>query len=185
MAWIKILDEQQADGQLHKVYDDIRKARGKVANILKVQSLRPRAMEGHIALYESIMFEASNISRQEREMIAVAVSSANHCKYCVSHHSEALRYYWNDPIMVQNLIERGQDMDLPIREKTMLHYAIKLTRKPDEIEEKDVEALRDQGLTDVDILDLAQVVAYFNFVNRMALGLGVEFSLEEMRGYNY
>lgn len=185
MAWIKILDEQQADGALRKVYDHIRKARGKVANILKVQSLRPRAMEGHIDLYESIMFESSNISRQEREMIAVAVSSANHCAYCVAHHSEALRYYWHDPTMVQSLIERGEAMDLSMREKTILHYAMKLTRQPDKIEQNDVEALRNQGLSDVDILDVAQVVAYFNFVNRMAIGLGVEFSEEETQGYNH
>jgi len=185
MAWIRVMEDSEADERLRAVYERVATARGKVANILKVQSLRPEAMEGHIDLYRSIMFAPSNISRAEREMIAVAVSSANRCAYCVAHHAEALRHYWREPGRVEALIENGDVEDLPPRARAMLRYAVKLTRAPSEMTEADVEALREAGLSDTAILDVAQVVAYFNFVNRMAVGLGVEFSEEELRGYEY
>ncbi|MBU0595443.1 peroxidase-related enzyme [Candidatus Bipolaricaulota bacterium] len=185
MAWIRVVEESEADETLRAVYGRIAKARGKVANILKVQSLRPDAMAGHIDLYRSIMFAPSNITRAEREMIAVAVSAADHCAYCIAHHAEALRRYWREPGRVEALIEKGDVQDLPMRTRSMLRYAVKLTREPGAVSASDVESLRKAGLSDVDILDVAQVVAYFNFVNRMAVGLGVEFSEEETKGYEY
>lgn len=185
MAWIDVVNESEADERLRAVYEQIAKSRGKVANILKIQSLRPEAMEGHINLYRSIMFAPSNISRAEREMIAVAVSSANHCTYCVNHHAEALRHYWREPGRVDALIETGDAQDLAPRARAMLRYAIKLTREPAAMSASDVESLREAGLSDTDILDIAQVVAYFNFVNRMAVGLGVQFSENELKGYEY
>lgn len=185
MAWINVVHESEADETLRAVYERIAKARGKIANILKVQSLRPEAMQGHIDLYRSIMFAPSNISRAEREMIAVAVSSANHCAYCVNHHAEALRHYWREPGRVDALIETGDAQELTPRARAMLRYASKLTREPGAMNASDVDSLREAGLSDTDILDIAQVVAYFNFVNRMAVGLGVAFSEEEIKGYEY
>ncbi len=185
MAWIRVIGEQEADEALRNAYERIGKARGKVANILKIQSLRPTAMEAHIDLYKAIMFGPSNVSREEREMIAVAVSSANHCAYCVAHHGEALKHYWRDAERVEAFIERPDMSELSARAKAMLQYAVKLTRQPDEITEDDVGRLRRVGLSDLDILDIAHVVAYFNFVNRMAVGLGVEFSDEETQGYKH
>lgn len=185
MAWIRVIHEHEADNALRCLYESIAAARGKVANIVKVQSLRPSAMRAHIDLYKTVMFEASGITRAEREMIAVAVSSANHCAYCVAHHAEALRHYWEDATTLQALIEQREVPGISDRDNAMLQYAVKLTKHPREIAEEDVQALRTQGLSDIDILDLAQVVAYFNFVNRMAIGLGVEFSQEEMEGYKH
>ena len=81
MAWIGIVDEPQTEGELREAYDRVASARGRVANILKIHSLSPRAMTTHLELYRQIMFGRSELSRRERETIAVAVSSANACHY--------------------------------------------------------------------------------------------------------
>lgn len=81
MAWIKMIEESEADGALRKVYDEVGAARGRVANILKIHSVHPEAMSTHLALYRELMFGRSELSRPERELIAVAVSVANHCHY--------------------------------------------------------------------------------------------------------
>ncbi|MCI0390850.1 MAG: carboxymuconolactone decarboxylase family protein [Acidobacteria bacterium] len=81
MAWIKVIDEEQADDKLREAYDQVSKARGSVANILKIHSLHPKVMTSHLALYRELMFGPSELTRAEREMIAVSVSVANHCHY--------------------------------------------------------------------------------------------------------
>ena len=81
MAWIKVIDEPEADGELQRVYATVKDARGSAANILKVHSLAPGTLSAHLALYRTLMFGRSDVSRADREMIAVAVSVANACHY--------------------------------------------------------------------------------------------------------
>lgn len=81
MAWIKVVDEYDADERLRRAYEEVGAARGRVANILKLHSIRPAAMSAHLALYRELMFGRSELSRAERETIAVAVSVANNCHY--------------------------------------------------------------------------------------------------------
>ncbi|MCI0485236.1 MAG: carboxymuconolactone decarboxylase family protein [Blastocatellia bacterium] len=81
MAWIKIIDEADASGALEDAYKETGAARGRVANILKVHSVHPQVMSAHLALYRELMFGRSELSRADRELIAVAVSKTNHCHY--------------------------------------------------------------------------------------------------------
>jgi uncharacterized peroxidase-related enzyme len=81
MAWIKIIDQAEADGSLRASYDEVGASRGRVSNILKIHSLHPEAMTAHLRLYGELMFGRSDLSRTEREIIAVAVSAANNCRY--------------------------------------------------------------------------------------------------------
>lgn len=185
MAWIRIVDDAEATGQLKETYDQIRGKRGKVANIIKVQSLNPQAMQAQMDLYYSLMFGESGLTRPERELIAVVVSAANRCEYCVNHHGEALNYYWKDREKLQRLAQDFESVELPDRTRRVLEYAVKLTLTPGEMEEADVEALREHDLSDEDILNINLIVSYFNFVNRIATGLGVEVTPEEMQGYKY
>lgn len=151
MSWIAEVDEAAAEGEIAELYAELREQRGKVSNILKVHSLRPQALKHHLDLYMGLMFGAGGLSRRQRELLAVAVSQANDCAYCVAHHVEALgRYVRDEP----QLAALGHDA-----------------------------ALRDVGLADEDILLTNLVVAYFNFVNRIALGLGVEHGADEVSGY--
>ena len=90
MSWIREIEIENAQGELKAVYDQLLESRGKIANILKVHSLNPGSMRTHLEMYMQLMFGRSCLSRAERETIAVAVSAANDCAYCVNHHAEAL-----------------------------------------------------------------------------------------------
>ena len=130
-----------------------------------------------------LMFARSGLSRKEREAIAVVVSANNECSYCVSHHYEPLTRYEKDQ-QVLSTIRNADKLDtLDDRLAGMLRHAAKLTTTPHQVSSEDVRNLRDLDLSDRDILDITLIVAYFNFVNRIALGLGVDHSEEEVQGY--
>ena len=185
MPWIEVIDEEDADGKLRECYDKAMGKRGKLSNIMKIHSLLPETMTSHLDLYMKVMFNHSGLSRQEREMVAVVVSAANNCKYCTSHHTEALEFYWKDKTKVEQLGEDFRKMALEPRQQALVEYAHKLTLTPEQVSKGDVLILKEQGLSDEEVLNLALVVGYFNFVNRIILGLGVEFSAEEIEGYKY
>ena len=172
MAWIKEIEVEEAEGKLKEVYNRILKRTDKVANILKVHSLNPEVLEAHLELYERVMFGESNLSRGQREMIAVVVSSANTCDYWETHHGESLRIASEESIMDQ-VKKNYKTADISKAEKVMLYYAEKLTQKSYTIQKSDIEKLRTVGFSDHDIFDMNQVCAYFNYVNRIADGLGV------------
>ncbi len=183
MAWIDEIDVDEAEDKLEAIYAELVEKRGKVSNILKVHSLNPEAMENHLDLYMTVMFGQSGLSRVEREAVAVVVSATNDCAYCVNHHAEALRRYVKDNETLEMLMMADGLETLEPRLSNIVRHAEKLTSAPSAMTESDLGELRAVGLSDRDILDLTLVTAYFNFVNRVAQGLGVEFTPEEMGGY--
>ena len=183
MSWIDEVDVAAAEGQLESIYAELVARRGKVANILKVHSLNPEAMQNHLDLYMTLMFGESGLTRAEREAVAVVVSATNDCAYCVKHHAEALRRHIDDDETLEMLMSADGLETLEPRLSNIVRHAEKLTSAPSAMTESDLGELRAVGLSDRDILDLALVTAYFNFVNRIALGLGVEFTPDEITGY--
>lgn len=183
MSWIKEVEVSEAEGKLAETYAALLKQRGKVANILKVHSLNPEAMGDHLDLYMTIMFGKSGLSRAEREAIAVVVSASNDCDYCVNHHAEALRRYIKDEEVIGLLMSSDGLETLEPRLSNIVRHAEKLTTAPGAMTESDLAELRAVNLSDGDILDLTLVVGYFNFVNRIALGLGVAYNDDELSGY--
>lgn len=186
MSWIDVIDEQAAEGRLAEVYDRIGGKRGKVANIMRVHSLKPEAMDAHLDLYLAVMFETSGLTRENREVIAVAVSAANDCPYCITHHAEALNAYWRDDERLEAFVDDPFGYQgLDDRQRVLVDYALQLTDQPAGISQTAIEELRAAGLDDEEILCANLVAGYFNFVNRVALGLGVDFSDREAGGYEY
>jgi uncharacterized peroxidase-related enzyme len=183
MSWIDEVEISAAEGRLAEIYAELIEKRGKVSNILKVHSLNPDAMSNHLDLYMTLMFGKSGLSRAEREAIAVVVSASNDCTYCVKHHTEALRHHIKDEETLTTLMEADGLETLEPRLSNIVRHAEKLTSAPGAMTESDLGELRAVGLSDKDILDLTLVVAYFNFVNRIALSLGVSFTADELRGY--
>ena len=183
MSWIDEIEIDAADGKLADMYAELIEKRGKVSNILKVHSLNADAMGGHLDLYMTLMFGKSGLSRAEREAIAVVVSADNDCAYCVNHHAEALRRYIKDEDVMSTLMSTDGLDTLEPRLSNIVRHAEKLTSAPGAMTESDLFELRAVGLSDRDILDVTLITAYFNFVNRVALGLGVSFSAEELSGY--
>lgn len=184
MAWIKEIEPADADEALAEIYRELEEKRGKVSNILKVHSLKPEALRDHLNLYMTLLFGRSGLSRGEREAIGVVVSAANDCAYCVQHHVEALRRYIKDDDVIDVLCVADGLETLEPRLAAIARHANKLTSAPSAVTESDSDELRAVGLGDADILDVTLIAAYFNFVNRIALGLGVEFSAAEKTGYS-
>ena len=185
MAWIETIDVEEANGDLAAGYARLMNSRGRVSNIMSAQSLDPRAMQAHLDLYLAVMFGRSGVSREEREMIAVTVSTLNRCAYCVAHHSDALNRYWRDSARVEQFSKNFRGLDLPERMRVILEYAEALTLSPARVLEAHVQAMKEAGLSDSEVLTVNLVVSYFNFVNRIAEGLGIEATAEEREGYNY
>lgn len=183
MSWIDEIDVGEADGKLKAMYAELIKQRGKISNILSVHSLNPEALGNHLDLYMTLMFGKSGLSRLEREAIGVVVSAANECEYCVHHHAEALRHYLDDEETLDLLMTADGLEVLEPRLSNIVRHADKLTSAPSAMTESDLGELRAVGLSDKDILDLTLIVGYFNFVNRIALGLGVDFTADETSGY--
>ncbi len=185
MAWIDTIEPNDAEGELADVYKRIMNDRGAVANIMKVHSLHPMAMEKHLGLYMEIMFRKGGLSRAEREFVAVVVSRENGCEYCINHHAEALNTYWRDRNKIRSYIIDPDSVDLTRKEEELVRYALKLTREPNNLDETDISRLINIGFSQKDILALNLIVSYFNFVNRIALGLDVEWDSAEVKGYKY
>jgi uncharacterized peroxidase-related enzyme len=183
MSWIEEIGVDEADGTLGELYGELVKKRGKVSNILKVHSLNPEALRDHLDLYMTLMFGKSGLSRLEREAIAVVVSANNECEYCVNHHTESLRHYVDDEDVLSLLATADGLETLEPRLSNIVRYAEKLTNAPGAMTESDLGELRAENLSDKDILDVTLIVGYFNFVNRIAVGLGVEYSDDEISGY--
>ena len=186
MPWIKTIEESEATDLLKDIYDEIERKRGKVSNIMKIHYLIPRTIETHMDLYLSIMFNRSTISREDRELLAIIVSMTNQCQYCIFHHAEALNNYWKNDERIKDLLDHGyKNLELSQRQRFLLDYGEKLTLSPHLITEEDITKLKNVGLSDEEILQVNLVISYFNFVNRIVLGLNVEFSEEEISGYKY
>lgn len=185
MPYIRVIDEDEADGELFQVYDDIQRTRGRVANVLRIQSLRPRGLRTHLDLYMDTVFGKGPLSRRQREIIAVVVSSTNGCSYCITHHGEALNKYVRDDAWVKALAADPEGYGLEPVERALADYAIGLTKSPATGRQDAVGALRAAGFEDESILHATEVTSYFNYVNRLVHGLGVELETDEDRDYVY
>jgi uncharacterized peroxidase-related enzyme len=159
MSWIEEIDAGEADGKLAETYAALIRQRGKVSNILKVQSLNPDALGNHLDLYMTLMFGKSGLSRAEREAVAVVVSASNECGYCVNHHVEALRHFIDDEETLGMLASADGLETLEPRLSNIVRHAQKLTSAPEAMTESDLGELRAVGLKDRDILDLTLITA--------------------------
>lgn len=185
MAYIRVIHEDEAEGKLFDLYDEIQRNRGRVSNILRAQSLDPKAMRAHLDLYMATCFGKGGLSRREAEVMAVAVSTANGDAYGMTHHKDALRRYSHDAGWIEAMAKDAAKAAATPREKALVEYAIALTREPQKGVQKQVEGLKKAGLKDEEILQAAHVVGYFNLANRIAIGLGVELEPDGDRDYHY
>ncbi len=185
MSWIKTTSPEKATGKTKKVYEKIMKERGHLANIFMAQGLEPDALEDHVDMYVHLMIGPGPLTREEREMIAVVVSAANRSAYGAIHHSEALEIVEKDQEALPKLMKRYTAKNETPRNKALLAYAAKLTLDPKAITQDDIKDLREAGLKDEEILRANLIASYFNFSNRIALGLGVELEEGKARTYKY
>ena len=185
VAYIRTISEDEADGPLFDMYDELQRQRGRVSNVMRIQSLHPKAMRRHLDLYTELMYSKGALGRLEREMIAVVVSAANGCGYCKVHHGDALMKYAKDAQWVEALRQDFTQAKLTAKQQALCDYAWGLTKDPAKGRKKAVEGLRKTGFNDESILLATEIVAYFNFVNRMVHGLGVDLEDDPHADFNY
>lgn len=144
---------------------------GMVPNVLLSYAFDEKKLRAFSDMYNDLMLGDSGLSKLEREMIAVAVSSVNHCYYCLTAHGAAVRQLSGNPVLGEQLVMNYRVAALTRKQKAMLDFAVKLTERPDTIEEGDRQALRDAGFTDRDIWDIAAAASFYNMSNRMAAAI--------------
>ena len=149
-------------------FDKCMEKLGFVPNVLKAYAFDMAKLEAFVAMYNDLMLAPSGLSKLEREMIAVAVSSENRCYYCLTAHGAAVRALSSDPVLGELMVMNSRAARLDGRQRAMLDFAAKLTAQPFAIEEADRQAVRDAGFSDRDIWDIAAVAGFFNMSNRVA-----------------
>jgi uncharacterized peroxidase-related enzyme len=142
---------------------------GLVPNVLRTFSVNQEKLRAFAAYYNTLMLAPSGLSKLEREMVAVVVSSANRCYYCLVAHGQAVRQLSGDAELGEMLVMNYRVAPLEPRQRAMLDFAWKLTTEPWDVEDADRQALRDAGLGDAEIFDLADVIGFFNMSNRFAI----------------
>jgi uncharacterized peroxidase-related enzyme len=144
---------------------------GFIPNVLQAYAHDDATLQAFAALYNDLMLGSSGLSRLEREMIAVTVSSINRCYYCLTAHGAAVRQLSGDPVLGELLVMNYRAANLSQRHRAMLDFAAMLTENPEILGEEDREALRDAGFTARDIWDISAVASFYNMSNRMALAV--------------
>jgi uncharacterized peroxidase-related enzyme len=141
---------------------------GFVPNVLAAYAHDDAKLTAFAALYNDLMLAPSGLSKLEREMIAVAVSSVNRCYYCLAAHGAAVRQLSGDPILGEMMVMNYRAAALSTRHRAMLDFSVKLTETPHRIDEADRKTLRAAGFGERDIWDIAAVAAFYNMSNRVA-----------------
>ena len=165
------LDLPQADPlpeDTRKYFDICQEKLGLVPNVLTAYSHNIDKLNTFTALYNDLMLAPSGLTKLEREMIAVVVSSINRCFYCLVAHGQAVRELSGDPALGEALVMNYRVADLDPRQRAMLDFAAHMTQSSASIEEPHRQALRDAGFSEADIWDIAAVASFFNMTNRMA-----------------
>jgi uncharacterized peroxidase-related enzyme len=181
--WIETVEYEDAEGRLKTLYDRVRAPDGQIDNIMKAHALRPHTLEGHMTLYKYVLHHPNNtLPKWQLELLGVYVSHLNGCAYCVEHHFAGLKRLMKDDGQAEALrgaLQAGAPEEaLDGALLAMARYAEALTRDPGDIDVTYIEAMREAGLDDGQILEVNQVVAYFAYANRTVLGLGVSHAGE-------
>lgn len=177
-AWIHMIPLEQAQGPLAAAYEKVKTPHGTVDNVMKAHSLRPHTMEGHVALYRSVLHNPDNtLPFWFLEVVASYVSMLNRCDYSLTHHFANARRLMADAPRAQAVWDALQQKQpqrvFEGKELALLVYAGKLTTAVADMVKADIDALHAAGCDDGQILEVNQVCAYFNYSNRLLNGLGV------------
>lgn len=165
-------DKLPAD--LQKYFSVCRDKLGLLPNVLAAYSHDPAQLKAFSDFYNVLMLSESGLTKLEREMIAVVVSSANECFYCLTAHGAAVRQYANEPALGELLVMNYRVAELSAREQAMLDFSHKMTVSPQEIDEDDRQHLRAAGFSDRDIWDIANIAGFFNMTNRVASAVDMQ-----------
>jgi len=172
------LSREEMPPDLQAYFTKCEEKLGFVPNVLLAHSFDVAKLRGFMDTYNALMLGDSPLTKLQREMIAVVVSSRNRCVYCLVSHGEAVRALSGNPVLGEELAMNYRSVTLSPAERGMLDFAVKLTDTPEAVEESDREALRRAGFAESAIWDIVAVTAFFNMSNRMAIGAEMQANLQ-------
>ena len=143
---------------------------GMVPNVILANASDPERLKTFVNFYNRLMLKEGYLSKLEREMIAVVVSSCNKCFYCLIAHGAAVRQLSKNPILGDELMINYRAAHLNEREKLMLDFSAKLTDSPSKVVKSDRDILRKANFSEEEILEIVEVASFFNMSNRIAIG---------------
>jgi uncharacterized peroxidase-related enzyme len=173
ISWFPMPDEEALPENLQKLFRKAQENLGFVPNVFRVMSFRPERLSAWFAHYKQLHEPTENLNAAEREMIAVAVSMANGCLYCLVAHGAALREALGDPVQGDRITLDYKRAGLDQKMLAVLDYAVKLTVTPRECSPADIEHLKSLGLTIEEVWDVIEIAAMYNFTNRVAHATGM------------
>jgi len=165
---------KEGEEQVKNYLEIVQQKLGFTPNVLAAFAKFPKQFEGFTKLYNALMLGESGLTKLEREMVAVTVSSENHCFYCLVAHGSAVRELSNDPQLGERIAANFRSAELPKKQEELLNFTKKLTKDPSEICENDRKKLRNVGYKDRDIWDISAIVGLFNMTNRLASATEME-----------
>jgi uncharacterized peroxidase-related enzyme len=172
MPYVSETEETQADSHLREIYRNIEKNFGFVPHYFKALGAMPKAIEGQLQLSAAVMGEGA-LPTIVKEQIGVVVSGINASSYCMFIHMELLQRFGMDKTQARMLTNDYESATVEPKVKALFRFADKLTRKPFDIDDEDIEALKNAGWTEAAVRETVLTVSYFNYVNRVSLGLGL------------
>jgi uncharacterized peroxidase-related enzyme len=172
ISWFPVPDETDLPPDLQKLFAKARAALGFVPNVFRAYSYRPERLSAWFGHYRQLHVGTEHLDEAEREMIAVTVSMANGCLYCLVAHGAALRQALGDPVLADRITLDYRRAGLSPRRRAVLDYAWKVTRTPAECDPGDIARLQGFGLTLEEVWDVAEIAAMYNFTNRLAMATG-------------
>jgi uncharacterized peroxidase-related enzyme len=173
ISWFPVPPESDLPENLHGLFSKARQRLGFVPNVFRVYSFRPERLSAWFSHYKQLHEPTENLNAAEREMIAVAVSMANGCLYCLVAHGAALREALGDPILADRITLDYKRAGLNAKHTAILDFAVRLTKTPLDCLESDLQHLRSLGLTEYEVWDVIEIAAMYNFTNRMSQATGM------------
>jgi uncharacterized peroxidase-related enzyme len=176
MSWIRSIAPEQATGATAEAYAKLRErsSRPHVSHVWQALALDPRGLTGLFGLRSDLMDDPAPLTLAQAVAIVLVVSATNGCAYCVAHHGPKLARALGSEPLARAVATDYREADLPARDRVLLDYAVALTCEPAERKQEDVERLREYGFDDAAILKVTEITAYYNAVNRVVCGLGVQ-----------
>ena len=184
MSWIHMIPFEKATGKLKQLYNRIKKADNSIDHVLQVHSLRPHTLSGHLSLYKNVLHHPNNtFDLWFLELIGTYTSYLNQCDYCYKHHFNGMKTALANEAMAHQIKTAlpNNDFDTILTKKqvALLKYSKMLTLSPHQLREGYINEIKALNISDGELLEVNQVVSYFNYANRTVLGLGVQLEKEQ------
>jgi uncharacterized peroxidase-related enzyme len=172
MPFVNEVEEAQADARLRELYTKIEQGLGFLPHYFKTLGAKPEAIQAQLSMSDAVMKDSA-LPLVVKEQIGLVVSGLNSSSYCIMFHMELLRRFGVEKNLARKLSVDYESAAVEPNVKALFRFADKLTRHQDDIEESDTDELRRAGWSDDAIRETVLTVAYFNYINRVSLGLGL------------